>query len=57
MTDKGLNALLSSQLKLGGDVSIAAGPVGKGGERGFTTDVVAFSRSRESTAASTSMAR
>lgn len=46
MTDKGLNALLSSQLKLGGDVSIAAGPVGKGGERGFTTDVVAFSRAR-----------
>jgi len=46
MTDKGLNSLLSNQLKLGGDVSVAAGPVGIGGERGFTTDVVAFSRSR-----------
>src|SRR5262245_20284799 len=46
MTEKGLNSLLSNQLKLGGDVSIAAGPVGKGGERSLTTDVVAFSRSR-----------
>src|SRR5262245_51026300 len=27
MTDKALNAVLSTQLKLGGDVSIAAGPV------------------------------
>lgn len=46
MTDKGLNSLLSSQLKLGADVSIAAGPVGKGGERSITTDVVAFSRAK-----------
>ena len=46
MSDKGLNSLLSSQFKLGGDVSIAAGPVGKGGERSITTDVVAFSRSK-----------
>ena len=46
MTDKGLNALLSTQLKLGGDVSIAAGPVGTGAQRGITTDVVAFSRSK-----------
>jgi lipid-binding SYLF domain-containing protein len=46
MSDRALISLLSSQLKLGGDVSIAAGPVGKGGERSITTDVVAFSRSR-----------
>jgi len=46
MTEKGLNALLSSQLKLGGDVSIAAGPVGAGAERSVTTDVVAFSRAK-----------
>lgn len=46
MTDKGLNSLLSTQLKLGADVSIAAGPVGKGGERSITTDVVAFSRAK-----------
>jgi lipid-binding SYLF domain-containing protein len=46
MTDKGLNSLLTSQLKLGGDASIAAGPVGEGAERSITTDVVAFSRSK-----------
>ena len=46
MTDKGLNSLLSNQLKLGADASIAAGPVGKGSERSITTDVVAFSRSK-----------
>ena len=46
MTEKGLNSLLSSQLKLGGDASIAAGPVGIGAGKGFTTDVVAFSRGK-----------
>jgi lipid-binding SYLF domain-containing protein len=46
MTEKGLDSLLSSQLKLGGDVSIAAGPVGTGAEKSVTTDVVAFSRSK-----------
>ena len=46
MTDKGLNSLLSTQFKLGADVSIAAGPVGTGAERGITTDVVTFSRSK-----------
>ena len=46
MTDKGLNSLLGSQLKLGADLSVAAGPVGQGKEQGFTTDVVAFSRSK-----------
>jgi len=46
MTEKGLNALLSNQLKLGADLSVAAGPVGKGTEKGMTTDVVAFSRSK-----------
>ena len=46
MTDKGLTSLLTSQLKLGGEASIAAGPVGKGAERGITTDVVAFSHAK-----------
>ncbi len=40
MTDNGLTSLLKTQAKLGGDVSIATGPVGTGAERGFTTDVV-----------------
>lgn len=44
MTEKGLNALLSPQLKFGADASIAAGPVGTGAERSITTDVVAFSK-------------
>jgi len=46
MTDKGLNSLLSSRFKLGGDASIAAGPVGEGSASSVTTDVVAFSRSK-----------
>ena len=46
MTEKGLNSLLSSQLKLGGEASIAAGPVGMGAEKSITTDVVAFSRAK-----------
>lgn len=46
MTDKALNRLLTSQLKLGGEASIAAGPVGAGAERSITTDVVAFSRAK-----------
>ncbi len=46
MTEKGLNSLLTSQLKLGGEASITAGPVGEGAERSITTDVVAFSRSK-----------
>ncbi|TAK34484.1 MAG: hypothetical protein EPO30_12225, partial [Lysobacteraceae bacterium] len=46
MTEKGLNSLLSSQLKLGGEASIAAGPVGIGAEKSITTDVVAFSRAK-----------
>jgi len=46
MTEKGLNRLLSSQFKLGGDASIAAGPVGMGAETSVTSDVVAFSRAK-----------
>lgn len=46
MSDKGLNSLLSTQLKLGADASISAGPVGAGAEKSITTDVVSFSRSK-----------
>ena len=46
MTDNGLTSLLKTQAKLGGDISIAVGPVGSGAERGITTDVVSFSRSK-----------
>jgi lipid-binding SYLF domain-containing protein len=46
MTDKGLNSLLASSVKLGGDVSVAAGPIGAGASSDITTDFVAFSRAK-----------
>lgn len=45
MTQKGLNAMLSTEFKLGGDVSVAAGPVGESA-KAQTTDVLAFGRSK-----------
>ena len=45
MTQKGMDALLSNSFKLGGDVSVAAGPVGAGA-KAQTADVIAFSRSK-----------
>jgi len=45
MTRKGLNALLSASIKLGGDVGVAAGPVGVGA-KGKLTDIVAFAHSK-----------
>jgi lipid-binding SYLF domain-containing protein len=46
MTDKGVNSLMAPSIKLGGDASIAAGPVGAGAASDITTDFVAFSRSK-----------
>ena len=46
MTEKGLNSLLADSFKLGGDASIAAGPVGAGARSDITADLVAFSRSK-----------
>jgi lipid-binding SYLF domain-containing protein len=46
MTEKGLNTLLANSVKLGGDASVAAGPVGAGASSDVTTDFVAFSRSK-----------
>jgi len=45
MTENGLDALLGSDVKLGTDISAAAGPVG-GGAKAATTDVLAFQRSK-----------
>jgi len=45
MTEKGLNAMLSTSAKLGGDMSVAAGPVGAGASAA-TADVLAFSRTK-----------
>jgi lipid-binding SYLF domain-containing protein len=46
MTEKGLNTLLATSVKLGGDASVAAGPVGAGASSDVTTDFVAFARSK-----------
>ncbi len=45
MTDSGLDALLSTSIKLGADVSIAAGPYGAGA-KAETVDILAFARSK-----------
>jgi lipid-binding SYLF domain-containing protein len=49
MTQRGVEALLTSTLKLGGDVSVAIGPVG-GGVQGATAnlsaDILSFARSK-----------
>jgi lipid-binding SYLF domain-containing protein len=46
MTDNGLNSLLASSVKLGGNASVAAGPIGAGASSDVTTDLVAFSRAK-----------
>ena len=46
MTDKGVNKLLSDSFNLGGDVGIAAGPVGAGSRSDLVADFVSFSRSQ-----------
>lgn len=46
MTQKGLDTLLATSVKLGGDASVAAGPVGAGASGDVTTDFVAFARSK-----------
>ena len=46
MTEKGFNSLLATSAKLGGDASVAAGPVGIGAGGEVTTDMVSFNRSQ-----------
>lgn len=49
MTERGVNALLSSSVKLGGDVGVAVGPVGAGAEAStanLSADIISFSRSK-----------
>jgi lipid-binding SYLF domain-containing protein len=45
MTDKGMDALLSTSVKLGGDISVAAGPYGAGA-KAATVDVLAFAKAK-----------
>ena len=45
MTQRGLDSMLTTSFKLGGDVSVAAGPVGAGA-KAQTSDILSFSRSK-----------
>ena len=45
MTQRGTNAFLSTEFKIGGDVSIAVGPVGAGA-KAQTADIIAFARTK-----------
>jgi lipid-binding SYLF domain-containing protein len=45
MTEKGVNALLSTKAQLGTDLTVAAGPVGAGA-KAATTDILSFARSK-----------
>ena len=42
---RGIDALLSTKVQLGGDISVAAGPVGAGAQAA-TTDILAFARNK-----------
>ena len=45
MSDKGLDAMLSTEFKLGADAAVAAGPVGASA-KAQTADILAFGRSK-----------
>lgn len=45
MTQRGIDAMLSNKFQLGGDASIAAGPVGAGAQAA-TVDILQFSRAK-----------
>jgi lipid-binding SYLF domain-containing protein len=45
-TQKALDALFTTEFKLGGDTSIAAGPVGVGAKSAVKTDIVSFAKSK-----------
>ena len=50
MNEKGMERLLSTKFTLGGDASVAAGPVGRGAEAktdaAFTAEILSYSRTR-----------
>ena len=46
MSQKGMDSLLTSKIKLGGDASIALGPVGGGAKGDITTDFLSFAKSK-----------
>jgi len=46
MTDKGFNSLLATSFKMGGDASVAAGPVGAGAKADIQSDLITFNRAK-----------
>ena len=49
MTERGVNALMGNSVKLGGDVGVAAGPIGIGAAAStanLSADIISFSRSK-----------
>jgi lipid-binding SYLF domain-containing protein len=46
MTEKAFNSFLSNKFKLGGDASVAAGPVGAGAQSDVKADVYTFARAK-----------
>jgi lipid-binding SYLF domain-containing protein len=46
MTDKGFNSLLGGSFKFGGDIGVAAGPVGAGAKSSILADFVTYSRAK-----------
>ncbi|UCB51062.1 MAG: LysM peptidoglycan-binding domain-containing protein [Deltaproteobacteria bacterium] len=45
-SQKGIDKLLSTSFKLGGDTSVAVGPVGAGAKTSITADILSFARSK-----------
>lgn len=46
MSQKAVDSLFTSSVKLGGDLSVAAGPVGAGAKSNVTADLISFSKSK-----------
>jgi len=46
MSQKGMDSLLTSKFKLGGDASVALGPVGGGAKGDVTADFLSFAKSK-----------
>jgi SH3 domain-containing YSC84-like protein 1 len=46
MSDKGFNSLLATSFKIGGDASVAAGPIGAGARSDIVADLITFNRAK-----------
>jgi lipid-binding SYLF domain-containing protein len=46
MTDKGFNSLLATSFKIGGDASVAAGPIGTGARSDIVADLITYNRAK-----------